>query len=139
MSQKKFESESVIIRYGDVGSEYFVLAKGRVRVTVYESNCKPNDPNLADKIKFEKTLEADKKGMIGFGEIALLYNDKRTATITAETTCETWILSGDVFKHIIASNQLKRREISFAHLDRVKMFNSLNTHEKMKLIDGLQI
>ena len=40
--------------------------------------------------------------MIGFGEIALLYNDKRTATVTATSDCETWVLNGDVFKHIIA-------------------------------------
>ena len=30
--------------------------------------------------------------MIGFGEIALLYNDKRTASVTAISDCETWVL-----------------------------------------------
>ena len=40
--------------------------------------------------------------MIGFGEIALLQNDKRTASIEATTDCETWVLNGDVFKAIIA-------------------------------------
>lgn len=49
--------------------------------------------------------------MIGFGEIALLYNDKRTATITAISDCEMWVLSGDVFKHIIAANSIHKRNI----------------------------
>lgn len=47
MSQKKFEADQIVIRYGSVGSEYFVLSKGRVRVTVYEPGTEPNDPNLA--------------------------------------------------------------------------------------------
>jgi CRP-like cAMP-binding protein len=42
------------------------------------------------------------EGMIGFGEIALLYNDKRTASITALTDCDTWVLTGECFKFIIA-------------------------------------
>jgi CRP-like cAMP-binding protein len=42
--------------------------------------------------------------MVGFGEIALLLNQKRTATIIAYSVqgCDTWTLSADVFKYIIA-------------------------------------
>ena len=77
--------------------------------------------------------------MIGFGEIALLYNDKRTASVTAITECEAWVLSGDVFKHIIAAHSIQRRNISFEYLDKVEMFKALETYEKIKLIDGLKV
>ena len=60
--------------------------------------------------------------MIGFGEIALLYNDKRTASVTALTECEAWVLSGDVFKHIIAQHSIRRRNISLEYLDKVEIF-----------------
>lgn len=76
----------------------------------------------------EKVLEVNDKSkndMIGFGEIALLYNDKRTASITAITDCETWVLSGDVFKHIIAANSIRRRNINLEYLDKVELFKSL--------------
>ena len=67
----------------------------------------PNDEALESKISFEKNLESDFKNdltkpLIGFGEIALLYNDKRTASVTAISDCELWVLSGDVFKQVIA-------------------------------------
>lgn len=77
--------------------------------------------------------------MIGFGEIALLYNDKRTASITAISDCETWVLSGDVFKHIIAINSIRRRNISLEYLDKVELFKSLEKYDKLKLIDGLKV
>jgi len=77
--------------------------------------------------------------MIGFGEIALLYNDKRTASITAITDCETWVLSGDVFKHIIAANSIRRRNISLEYLEKVDLFKSLDRLDKLRLIDGLKM
>ena len=77
--------------------------------------------------------------MIGFGEIALLYNDKRTASVSALTGCEAWVLSGDVFKQIIAAHSIHRRNISLEYLDKVELFKGLETYEKLKLIDGLKI
>ena len=110
-----------------MGSEYFVLASGRVRVTVYKTGADPKDPNLADEIAFEKVLEPQNdEDMIGFGEIALLYNDKRTADVTAITDCETWVLSGDVFKQIIAQNSIKRRNINLEYLEKVELFKGLD-------------
>ena len=77
--------------------------------------------------------------MIGFGEIALLYNDKRTASVTAVSQCEAWVLSGDVFKHIIAAHSIQRRNISLEYLDKVELFKQLDVQDKLKLIDGLKV
>ena len=79
--------------------------------------------------------------MIGFGEIALLLNDKRTASVIAigEEGCDTWVLSADVFKHIIASNTLRWRNINLNYLNQVELFKTLEPYEKLKLIDGLKI
>lgn len=108
MFQKKFQAGDPIIKYGDIGAEYYVLASGTVKVTVYQPGTNPFDPNIEDKVSFSKELKAEagkssaEGGMIGFGEIALLYNDKRTASVTAVTECETWVLTGECFKYIIA-------------------------------------
>jgi len=116
-----------------------------VRVTVYHPGTDPNDPDLSTQVAFEKVLEVklhpdgSVAAMIGFGEIALLYNDKRTASITAITDCETWVLSGDVFKHIIAANSIRRRNISLEYLDKVELFKCLDQFDKLRLIDGLKV
>ena len=134
----------MIIKYGDMGQEYYVLCKGTCQVTVYTKGTNPNDPNIQDKINFVKMLKTDPDAnpplpMIGFGEIALLYNDKRTASVTALTECEAWALSGDVFKHIIAQHTIRRRNISLKYLDTVDLFTTLEQYEKLKLIDGLKV
>jgi len=77
--------------------------------------------------------------MEGFGEIALLMNDKRTASVICESACEAWVLSADVFKHTIAANTLRRRNINLAYLNQIEVFNTLETYEKLKLIDGLKV
>lgn len=78
------------------------------------------------------------QGMIGFGEIALLYNDKRTASITALTDCDTWVMSADCFKYIIAQQSIRRRNISLEFLNGVELLHELEQYEKIKLIDGLE-
>ena len=122
MFKRQFKRGEVIIRYGDVGNEYFVLYWGTCKVTVYLPGTSPSAIDLETKVKFVKTLKADPNGaeklpMVGFGEIALLYNDKRTASITAVTECETWVMNGDVYKSIVAAHSINRRNISLNQLN----------------------
>ena len=57
MFVRNFSAGQTIIHYGEMGSEYFVLSKGKVRVTVYQPGSNPADRNLAEKISFEKVLD----------------------------------------------------------------------------------
>lgn len=124
MFKREFKKGDDIIRYGDIGQEYYVLARGTCQVTVYIEGTDPSDQLTEEKINFVKTMEAYPDAspplpMIGFGEIALLYNDRRTATVSAQTECDVWALSSDVFKHVIAQNSIRRRNISLEYLDKV--------------------
>ena len=117
---------------------------GTCKVTVYVQGANPKAADLETKVKFMKTLRADSDDienlpMVGFGEIALLYNDKRTASITAITECEAWVLNGDVYKSIVAAHAIKRRNISLEYLDKVELFRPIENFEKMMLIDGLKV
>ena len=44
-----------------------------------------------------------------FGEMALLYNEKRQATITAKTECVLWALDKETFDSIVKESALLKR------------------------------
>jgi CRP-like cAMP-binding protein len=62
----------------------------------------------------------------GFGELALLYNDKRSATIEAVDDCETYSLDGSIFKTIIIKSSIEKRSLQAGFLDKIKLFDSLD-------------
>ena len=45
-----------------------------------------------------------------FGELALLYNAPRAASITADSNCSLWCLDRDTFNHIVKDASSKKRE-----------------------------
>lgn len=45
-----------------------------------------------------------------FGELALLYNAPRAATIKAKTDCLLWVLDRNTFNHIVKDASMRKRE-----------------------------
>jgi CRP-like cAMP-binding protein len=133
MQERKYQSNDLIITYGDLGSEYYILDKGVVEILVYKDGVDPKDPELSKKVAFSKYINTG----IGFGEIALLYNDKRTATVRAAEPCLCWVLEGKIFKNIIIKQNLKRMNIQPTFLDHVDLFSNLDKYDKLKLINML--
>ena len=74
----------------------------------------------------------------GFGEIALLYNEKRTASIRTISDGEVWVLDGSIFKKIVIKSVVQRRSTELGFLDRVNLFRNLDRFEKLSLLDGLK-
>lgn len=75
---------------------------------------------------------------VGFGEIALLYNDRRTATVRAtEDDTKCWCIEGSVYKMVVIKQRFQRRNIKLSFLEKIEMFSHLDKYEKLKLVDGL--
>ncbi|GAB5369606.1 hypothetical protein AAMO2058_001419600 [Amorphochlora amoebiformis] len=64
-----YKKGQVIFKEGDIGDAFYVIARGSVTVSIEK--------------KYIKSLDKDSY----FGEIALVLDDARTATCTAEDTC----------------------------------------------------
>jgi CRP-like cAMP-binding protein len=75
---------SFVVRKGEMGTEMYFISRGELNVV-----------NDQDKVVF--TL---RDGGF-FGEIALLYDTKRTASIVARTYCDMFILTKEDFKKVL--------------------------------------
>ena len=76
---------------------------------------------------------------MGFGELALIYNDKRSATILAIGDCQVYSLDGLLFKKIIIEKNMQKRSSHAGFLNSIKLFNNLDKAKKLKLVDGLEV
>lgn len=90
---RQFKAGDIVIRQGDSGNEFFVILDGLASVTI-DGKVKP------------ATL---KKGNY-FGEKALLHDEPRSATITADKPLSTLVISQEAFR----SNGLINK-VQFAH------------------------
>lgn len=83
----QFESGDLIIKEGDVGDSLYILYEGSVQV-------RRKTPNNEDFAVANLTKEQN----IFFGEVALVDEDTRSASVYALTDCNTLKLSGKRFK-----------------------------------------
>lgn len=132
MSSRDYKANEKIIKYGDVGDEFFILERGEIEVLVYNQGAKPNDPNLASEIKFKKRLPSG----TAFGELALMYGDKRSATVLAAENCHVWVMDGRSFKNIIVQSNQSKKTTNMSVLEKFPVFQKLDIYEKNKIIDG---
>jgi cAMP-dependent protein kinase regulator len=108
-----------VIKQYDDGNELFVLDKG-------EMDCskvfKANEP--------AKLLKTYKPGE-SFGELALLYNAKRAATIVAKTDCVAFALDRATFNNIVKDSAVKKRERFELILNKIELLKSMDAYERV--------
>jgi CRP-like cAMP-binding protein len=80
------DAGTVLCREGELGSEFFVIVEGKVKIT-------KNGRRIAQR-----------GGGEFIGEIALLEDVPRTATVTAETPLRMFVLTSVHFKHLVAES-----------------------------------
>jgi cAMP-dependent protein kinase regulator len=73
-----------------------------------------------------------------FGELALLYNAPRAATIIAKVDSQVWSLDRCTFTHILKHAMFKRREKIDAFLGDLKVIKQIKNLDKSKLADAIK-
>lgn len=74
-----------------------------------------------------------------FGELALLHDAPRAATIVALTDVECWSLDRVTFKRILMATTMQRRQLYLDFIDQVPIFSTLSNYEKMIVADALRV
>lgn len=74
-----------------------------------------------------------------FGELALLYNSPRAATVAATTSAQLWQLDRRTFRHIIAHSSAQQLSECKAALRRVPLLEALSEAEIGKVAAAVQL
>lgn len=123
MQEISAEAEQVLIKEGDDGDFLFVIETGIL-------DCKKN---IGGEMKVVKTCEAGD----AFGELALLYNCPRAASVVAREKSVLWKLDRDTFNHIVKDAAAKKREKHEAFLKKVPLLSSMDAYERSQVADAL--
>ncbi|XP_075966763.1 cAMP-dependent protein kinase type II-alpha regulatory subunit-like isoform X2 [Anarhichas minor] len=110
-----------IIDQGDDGDNFYVIENG-----VYDIFVQKDRVSVC-------VGKYDNKG--SFGELALMYNTPRAATITATQEGALWGLDRATFHRLIVRNNAKKRRTYEAFIECVPLLKSLELSERMKIVD----
>lgn len=130
-----FKRNDVIMKQGDRGDAFFLVNDGTVSVTI----------TTADEwgIPFEKEVARLGSGA-SFGEVALLTEEPRSATITVTSLTALCLrMTKEMFDNIIAatqaSHQVAGEMISKEAVNSVPLFKKLTQATKNKLLAALTL
>ncbi|KAF6202881.1 hypothetical protein GE061_003287 [Apolygus lucorum] len=123
MEHRTVTANQVVIQEGEPGDFFYVIESG-----VYEASHVVKDKRVVIKTYTDGS----------FGELALLYDQPRSATVTAKTNGKLWTLSQKNFKKTVAQSDMNRQSKYTELIRKVEILSNLNEDERLKLGDALQ-
>lgn len=120
----KVAGSEEVIKQGEQGDCLFVIGSGTL-------SCQKIYPGKSDPTFLKQYQPGE-----AFGELALLYNTPRAATIIANDDCVLYKLDRDTFNHIVKDSAQKRRDKYEEFLTKVPIFETMEPYERSKLADA---
>uniref|UniRef100_A0A383WC48 cGMP-dependent protein kinase n=1 Tax=Tetradesmus obliquus TaxID=3088 RepID=A0A383WC48_TETOB len=127
MYERTVSAGEILIKEGDTGlaaAELYVVKSGKFEVLQRRQG-----------VNFRVNLK--EPGDV-FGELALMYNCPRTATVAATTDAAVWVLEREVLRYFLrnaAETQVSEVEL---FLNSVPILNPLSQEEKLQLVDAFE-
>ncbi|CAM9237642.1 unnamed protein product [Phaeothamnion confervicola] len=112
MEAKKYAPGDVVIKEGDPGDYFYVVASGTLDVFIAGKN---------DGAPVRRLVVGG-----AFGELALMYNAPRSATVKAALECEVWALDRKTFRGTIMESGQARRKKYEEFLASVEILKAAN-------------
>ncbi|EPY52982.1 cAMP-dependent protein kinase regulatory subunit Cgs1 [Schizosaccharomyces cryophilus OY26] len=137
MTEKRIgEAGVTLIVQGAEGDYFYIVEKGEFDVY------KRNEPNISTE-EVLATGYGDYVGTISpgeyFGELALMYNAPRAATVVSKTPdCILYALDRASFHRIVFENAFRQRRMYESLLEEVPILSGLDKYQRQKIADALQ-
>lgn len=124
MDEKKVSGGEFVIREGENGDVLYIVESG-------ELSC---SKVLGGKETFLKKYAS---GDV-FGELALLYNAPRAATIKADSESTLWVLDRNTFNNIVKDASQNKRNKYEQFLSTVPILANMDKYERSKIADCIK-
>ena len=127
VKKKKVKKNEYIIKQGDNGDYLYIIESGElICEKVFNQGENPT------------YLKTYKEGEL-FGELALLYNAPRAASIYAKTDCVLWALDRQTFNNIIKESAINKREKYKKFLETIPLLSTVENYELYSICDALKM
>jgi len=116
MFEQKVEAGEYLIKQGDDGDYFYIIETGRYSAII--------NTDEGPKTVMEYNNEGN------FGELALLYNMPRAASVKAETDGSLWAMDRQTFRKIVLKAAFQKRKMYESFLENVRLLESLEKYER---------
>ncbi|RKP22389.1 cyclic nucleotide-binding-like protein, partial [Syncephalis pseudoplumigaleata] len=130
MAEKRVAAGEIVIQQGGVGDYFYVVEMGALDVYVTRDGV-PNETEFGAKVHSYSPGGS-------FGELALMYNAPRAATIITTDDCVLWALDRVTFRRILMERTSRKRRMYELFLEEVPLLTSLEAYERHKIADALE-
>lgn len=120
LEEKRVTTGTEIIKQGEEGDYFYIVEEGQVKYLVNGNEVSSSGPGST------------------FGELALMYNSPRAATVLAVTPCVLWALDRSTFRKILLGGSFKKRVLYDDFLKSVPILEGLSNYDRGKLADALE-
>jgi cGMP-dependent protein kinase len=121
MSMQKVANNDVVFSQGDQGDCCYIIQSGIFTVSIDDAALKQLRPKHT------------------FGELAMLYNVNRTATVSCKEAGTIWQMSGDCFRDCMEKLSDKHVATALGFLDSDPNFSKMMPEDRKKLADACTV
>eukprot|EP00741_Cyanophora_paradoxa_P012564 tig00020614_g12140.t1 len=125
MFEVRKSAGEIIIRQGDQGDYFYIVEQGICDVFVSTDGQQPRH-----------VLECGPGK--SFGELALMYNAPRAATVVARSEVRLWALDRLTFKLILMQSTVQQRSLLSGFVEKVPLLANLSKAERLQVVDALE-
>ncbi|KAM0722387.1 hypothetical protein Q7P37_001828 [Cladosporium fusiforme] len=132
LQERKVPAKDVrVIVQGDAGDYFYIVESGNFDIYVSKTgHVEPGPDGMGTKV-------ASSGPGTSFGELALMYNAPRAATVVSTEPSILWQLDRITFRRILMDSAFQRRRMYESFLEEVPLFSTLTPYERSKIADAL--